>query len=190
MLKRLLLLMGLLQVGCVIHTYAHAQPLKTALNQGVISLNLGGPFLIASDGRRFTADACKAIEEGLSQCRRMATVKGSQDPELFVSYREGPQSYAFDLPKGPYAVTLHFAEPGLQDLGPRQFQVELQGRTVLPDFEVKAHRDGHVQAALSRTLLTEVAKGEPLVLRLVPLRGLPILSGIEVLPTGQSSTLD
>ena len=120
----------------------------------------------------------------------MATVKGSQDPELFVSYREGPQSYAFDLPKGPYAVTLHFAEPELQDLGPRQFQVLLQGQTVLPDFEVKANRDGHGQAALSRTLLTEVAEGEQLVLRLVPLRGLPILSGIEVLPISQSSTLD
>lgn len=193
MLKRLLLFIGCLlliglQVGCVIHTYA--QPLKTALNQGVISLNLGGRFLTASDGRRFTADACKVTEGSLSQCRRMATVKGSQDPELFVSYREGPQSYAFDLPKGSYAVTLHFAEPELQDLVPRQFQVELQGQLVLPDFDVKANRDGHGQAALSRTLLTEVAEGEQLVLRLVPLRGLPILSGIEVLPISQSSTLD
>ena len=147
--------------------------------QGVVSLNVGGENYVASDGRRFNGDDCSVRREETSLCAIMPAIQGTQHNPLYQSYRSGEQTYAFDVPNGDYAVTLHFAEPNDQAAGARLFDVLIQGLRVFKQFDVRANRDGHHQAALSRTLERIVVRNGRLKIQLTGVLGAPILSGIE-----------
>ena len=153
---------------------------RVPIHQGLVSINVGGQALIAADGRNFSEDVCDRKIMPQSSCRTMAGMKGTQDPLLYQSYRSGPQNYRFDVPEGRYAVTLHFAEPATGVGADSVFHVEIGGRRVLSDFSVKANRDGHSEAALSRTFVALVKANDGIDLRLVRSIGQPILSGLEI----------
>ncbi len=76
-------------------------------------------------------------------------IEGTDDDELFRSECWGDAAnleLVFDgLPKGPAQVTLRFAEVTLSGPGKRVFDVAINGRTVLKDFDVAAAAGGHPQ---------------------------------------------
>ena len=154
-----------------------SRPPPSAL-QGVVSLNVGGKAYVASDGRHFSGDDC-AVEQSDSPCANMASIKGTQHVPLYQSYRLGEQAYDFEVPNGDYAVTLHFAEPFDQAVGSRVFDVLVQGQPIFQQLDVRANRDGHHQAALSRTVDHIAVSDGRLEVALKAVQGAPILSAIE-----------
>ena len=58
-------------------------------------------------------------------------------PIIYESERYSMDSYVFDVPKGKYTVTLHFAETyeGISGVGERVFSVAINGKEVLKDFD-------------------------------------------------------
>ena len=154
-----------------------SRPPPSAL-QGVVSLNVGGKAYVASDGRHFSGDDC-AVEQPDSACANMASIKGTQHIPLYQSYRLGEQTYDFEVPDGDYAVTLHFAEPFDQAVGSRVFDVRIQGQPIFQQLDVRANRDGHHQAALSRTVDHIAVSDGQLEVELKAVVGAPILSAIE-----------
>ena len=83
------------------------------------------------------------------------------------------------MPNGDYAVTLHFAEPFDQAIGSRVFDVLVQGQPIFQQLDVRANRDGHHQAALSRTVDQIAVSDGRLEVALKAVQGAPILSAIE-----------
>ncbi len=88
------------------------------------------------------------------------------------------------IPLRPFSVRLHFAEPDDVPPGQRVFNVKLQGRTVLKDFDVVREA-----GAGNRALVREfkgIRASDELALELIPKsEGLtkttaPIIIGIEV----------
>jgi hypothetical protein len=89
-----------------------------------------------------------------------------------------PAPVVADVPPVPYTVRLAFAEPKEFKPGERVFDVELQGATVLSNFDVARDAGG------PRRTIVKQFHGIPvrsdLQLRFTPRLGLPILCGLEV----------
>ncbi|MFH0962564.1 MAG: malectin domain-containing carbohydrate-binding protein [Planctomycetota bacterium] len=113
------------------------------------------------DGERDSREGWK-VEGGRAIVRAGATISGTEDPELFRSYREGDFRYSFQVPEGIYDVVLHFAEsdeavgaskrrtfnvfacdrPYLAGLDPRQsFGFLTAGRIELAGVKVEAKEE-------------------------------------------------
>ena len=121
------------------------------------AVNVGGPAYEAIDGTRYEAEASVAG----GQKGRMETIKGSQDPLLYTTYRAGDIRVDHPIANGTYDVTFHFAEP--EELGPgaRLFDAYAEGRLVIDDLDVKSFRDGKAESGLTITVPNlEVADGE------------------------------
>jgi len=97
-----------------------------------------------------------------------------------LEMRDNPVS-----PPRPYTVRLHFTEPEEVAAGERVFDVKLQGKPVLTDFDVVKEAGGPRRAivkefkgvAASKEMVLEMsAKKQP-----VTDRTAPVLSAIEVL---------
>eukprot|EP01018_Ginkgo_biloba_P000736 Gb_02004 [translate_table: standard] len=72
-------------------------------------------------------------------------VTSGLDPKLYRTARISPTSlryYAIDLKNGQYTVKLHFAEIQFVDFGARIFDVYIQEKRVLQDFNIKEEAGG------------------------------------------------
>lgn len=126
-------------------------------------------------------------------------VSGTLDPDLYVGERFGNFDYAIPVPPGRYAATLHFAEtywgtdnqrPGqaLPDyrgspeggIGSRVFDVYVNGRVLLKDFDIFKQAGGAGRAVV-RTFHNLEPDGEgKLVFRFVPTRDYACVNAIEI----------
>lgn len=145
------------------------------------AVNVGGPAYTAVDGTRFVA------EESVSGGRpgEMGAVKGSQDPELYRTYREGDIRIAHPLPNGNYDVTFHFAEPADIRRGERIFGVVIEDRPALEDIDVMLFRDSQVRSALTMTVPGITIKDGSLDIRFDASMRDPLLSALVVRSRGQ-----
>jgi beta-glucanase (GH16 family) len=132
-------LIALLLVGC------EASKPETDL---VWAMNVGGPAYEGIDGVHYEAES--SVSGGT--IGQLAKVKGSQDPFLYQTYREGDIEIAHALPNGSYDITLHFAEPDDIAGGERVFGILIEGRLVLDDLDVMLFRDGKTISALTVTI--------------------------------------
>jgi len=115
-------------------------------------------------------------------------IEGTEDDELFRSESWGDAEnleFVFDgLPKGPARVTLRFAEVTLSGPGKRVFDVAVNGRTVLRDFDIAAAAGG-VRRAIDSVF--DVAAPDGIVRVTVPRRTVNYakFSAIKVAAGGQ-----
>lgn len=145
------------------------------------AVNVGGPAYAGLDGTRYEAEA--SVSGG--QTGRMETVKGSQDPALYRTYRIGDVRVDHPIANGIYDVTFHFAEPEQLGAGDRLFDAFVEGRRVIDDLDVMSFRDGKVESALTVTAPNvEVADGELNVTFEASAKE-PILSALVVRDTGR-----
>ena len=136
------------------------------------ALNVGGSHYQSVHGVTFQADDCDVEEV----CRRLDAVRGTQQERVYLSYREGPQSYRFRVADGAYALTLYFAEtPSTPD---RTFQISFNGVVYDKRFNIPRLRDGLTEAALARTWANIEPVDGVIQLDLESGSALPILSGI------------
>ncbi len=113
----------------------------------------------------------------------------TDDPWLYASAALGLQKCTIPLLAGEdgtglYDVRLMMADPDNTEAGRRTFDVKIQGRTVLEDFDVAAAAGGRNKAVVETIEGIEVA--DSLVIEMVP-KGdaaepgqLPILQGVEI----------
>ncbi|CAA0808445.1 Probable leucine-rich repeat receptor-like serine/threonine-protein kinase [Striga hermonthica] len=129
-----------------------------------------------------------------------SSVMTGENPELYMDARLSPLSltyYGFCLRNGNYTVTLHFAEIIFTNdrtygsLGRRLFDVYIQGRLVLKDFDIEREAGG-VNRPIARNF-TAVVNDTTLDIRFywagkgtngIPVRGVygPLISAISVNP--------
>ena len=112
------------------------------------AVNIGGPAYKSVDGTSYEAES--AVHGGT--VGRISQVKGSQDPELYRTFRTGDVRVTRPLQSGTYDITFHFAEPGDVAAGERVFDAFVEGERVMDDVDVMLFRDGKVRSALSVTV--------------------------------------
>jgi outer membrane protein assembly factor BamB len=119
-----------------------------------------------------------------------AKFAGTADPWLFASGAAGMTSCVIPLDApgaapARYTVRLLFAEPENTKAGTRVFDVKLQGKTVLPAFDIFKAAAGAGRALVKE--VKDVEASESLALELVPQGNLtapaamPVINGIEII---------
>ncbi|MDJ0910000.1 MAG: family 16 glycosylhydrolase [Woeseiaceae bacterium] len=126
----------------------------------VWAVNVGGPAYDGVDGTSYEAES--SVSGGT--IGEMEQVKGSQDPTLYQTYREGDIRVARAIENGSYDLTFHFAEPDPEREyrpGERVFDAFAEDRIVIDDIDVATFRDGKPISALTVTVPNvEVSDGE------------------------------
>jgi len=106
-------------------------------------------------------------------------------PWVAASGMEGLQSLSLKgLKAGSYAVCLVFAEPGKKKAGERVFNVRVQGKGLLENFDVAKESGGSMRAVTKTRGNVAVGEDGRLLVELEAKAGIPILSGIELVRDG------
>ena len=101
-------------------------------------LNAGGPALPTTLGP-FAADQYYSPNSRTGATT--APIAGTPDPALYQTERystTGTLSYAVPVPAGRYSVVLHFAENYWKQPGQRVFDINLEGRNVVTNYDILA----------------------------------------------------
>ena len=136
-----------------------------------IYINAGGTTLIDSSSKKWED---KGFSSGTSVYSNFSPISGVDDAShqgLFQTERYNlaggsDMTYTLKVPPGPYLVTLYFCEIYVGGPGSRKFDVNIQGTTVLSDFDIFAVAGGGFKA-VSRTFQVSVAQGNDLVIKLI-----------------------
>ncbi len=184
-LRLTLVLCALLAAGCGADGTDTSSANDSTYGDLVWAVNVGGPAYGGVDGTAFAAE--ESVSGGV--VGSLETVKGSQDPELYKSYRTGDIQIAHPIANGTYDITFHFAEPDEVGGNERVFDGFAEGNRVIDDLDVMLFRDGKVFSALTVTTPNvEVTDGE-LNVSFEASIGEPTLSGLVVRnknrPTGE-----
>jgi beta-galactosidase len=123
---------------------------------------------------------------------------GTKNDPIFQTQRDSLTSYKFDVPKGKYEITLHFAEllsekqrkKLIYNLNAgdseqksdkptdRLFTVKMNNEPVLTDFNIAKEYSG--QRAVSKTFYVEVTDQQGITVSFEGISGNPVINGIKV----------
>ncbi len=142
----------------------------------VWAMNVGGPAFTGLDGTAYVAE--ESVSGG--DLGQMEIVKGSQDPVLYQTYREGDIEIAHPIANGTYDVTFHFAEPDEVNRGERVFDTFAEEQRVIEDLDVMLFRDGKTISALTVTAPNVVVADGELNVRFEASTNEPVLSAVVV----------
>lgn len=160
------------------------------------AVNCGGKrFYRAKSGKLFFPDRVYQDkgygrdEHALSVERSTTGLQGSADAELFATEVYTLGSYRFDVKPGRYTVKLYFKagyEPGARS-GVFVFNVALEGKTVLPNFDI-FEACGKTFNGVTIVELTDVAVSDGVLdIEFTPAPGshpsVTLCNAIEVIPT-------
>ena len=107
-------------------------------------------------------------------------IKGSQEPQLFESYRSGEVELSLPIDNGDYAITFYFAEPEDTRVGDRVFDVIVENKTRIDSLDVRLARDGKVLSSLARTVTDVTVLDGTLNIQLAKKKGTPVMHGLLV----------
>lgn len=140
----------------------------------LLAINVGGLSYTATDGTIFNPDIFDVdVSKG-----QTSNIKGSQDPTIYQTYREGDMQLTQALPNGEYDLIFHFAEPNETAIGARLFNVYAQGNKVISDLDIRGARDGKAFSALDRAVSNVSVTNGQLDIELKGIKGEPVLSGL------------
>jgi hypothetical protein len=158
----------------------------TTTENFVLRVDAGGDGLVDSMGNSWSPDTGSIVG---STAVVSQSIAGTDDSLLYRSLRWNASyaselEYAFEVPNGEYVVKLHFAEIylGAAYVGGRVFDVEIEGGKVLSDLDVFAEVGAN--AALVKTIVTEVRDSQINIRFLHGAREHPFVSAIEVISSG------
>ena len=141
-----------------------------------LAVNIGGSAYTGSDGVHYQADTLKS-GAFLGQSK---TIKGSQDSELYRSFRMGDLALELPMENGLYEITYKFAEPFETPVGQRVFDVLAQEQVVIKNLDVRLARDGKILSSLDRTVTGIEVKNGVLKLGFKAIKGEPLLHALIV----------
>jgi uncharacterized protein YkwD len=108
-----------------------------------IRVNSGGAAMTDPSGNAWSGDSSYSGGTTLSSWQ---VVANTSTPALYQTSRYGNFSYQFAVPNGNYNVTLKFAEISAIGAGQRQFNVLINGATVLSNFDIYTQAGGALRA--------------------------------------------
>lgn len=147
------------------------------INHGVVwAVNIGGDAHLSIDGINYQADILN-LTAGKGT---IDEILGSQDSEVFKSYRQGDLVIQKQLPNGLYDIVFKFAEPNDIAIGERVFDVYAQQKIVIADLDIRLARDGKNKSALVRAVTNVEVENGNLELSLESQKGEPVLNAIIV----------
>ena len=142
----------------------------------VWAVNVGGASYVGVDGTLFEAES----SDSGGSVGTMEVVKGSQDSELYRTFRTGDIEVARDIANGTYDITFHFAEPADIGRDERIFSAFAEGERIIGDIDVMLWRDGKVRSALTVTVPSVTVSDGELNVHFEAQRMRPVLSGLVV----------
>jgi hypothetical protein len=146
-----------------------------------------GPAFVDSFGRTWLGD--RYYDGGRPYKAPDLAVRGTLDPEMYQTAREGNFRYDIPLKPGVYELHLHFAEqvyglsnPMLGGDGDRVFGVRANGERLLSGFDLVMDAGG--PALADERVFTDISPAEDgrLHLQFAGVRSGAILTGIDLLP--------
>lgn len=161
----------------VLSNPAIASSYNSDYQQGVaIAINIGGPEYAGFDGVLYAADTLPLTLPK----KQSGTIKGSQDPVLYQSYRVGDMRIPLSVENGLYDITFKFAEPEDVSVGERLIDVYAQQALVLKGLDVRKARDGKILSSLDKTITGVQVTDGTLELALQGSKQLPVLHALIV----------
>ena len=169
--------------------------LERLVHGETVRINCGGDRYEAADGVVWEGDRfarggqlfnpklefgfATAPTDGMEKSSR--EIAGTEDDALYQTERHFilpsfPVGYRIPLPSSDYRLTLHFAEIYFDEPGKRRFDVRVEDKVVLGDYELC---DGAVSTACRQLVDTSVKDGL-LEIGFVAGVGYPKLSAIEI----------
>lgn len=142
-----------------------------------IRINAGGSDYTDPSGKVWKADT--GYNTG-SVYGTSAAITGTATPGVYQTTRwnTGGFTYTFTVPNGSYAVNLKFAEIYYTQPGQRVFNVMINGKPALSNFDIMAHA-GAANAAADRLFTVGTTNGQ-IVIQFTPVTGDPLVKGIEI----------
>jgi len=134
-----------------------------------------GGFVADTD---YTGGNTKTVADAIN-----VSIANAAPPAVYQSERWGACAYGLPLPAGSYTVRLHFAETTYRAAGKRRFNVDLNGKRVLTEFDVFAEAGGADKAVVRD--FPGIAPGPDGLITVAFTRGSvdePKISGIQILP--------
>ena len=149
---------------------------EEVMSNQVWAINVGGDAYIDIDGVNYDAES--HVEGG--DIGTLDTIKGSQAPVLYQTYRRGDVRVTRPMDNGVYDITFYFAEPDEVNQEERVFDIFVQGQRVAQDTDVMLFRDGKIHSALTVTVPGVAVSDRELTVHFEASRGEPILSALLV----------
>jgi hypothetical protein len=161
-----------------------APPPPTSTTFTPIRVNAGGGAYTDAQGRAWKADT------GYSGGTKWSTtlpVAKTATPALYQTLRYGAFSYQFTVPDGSYTVNLKFAEASQTAAGLRQFNVAINGATVLRNFDIVAATGGKL-IAIDKSFPVSVTGGRIAIQFSNGAAKWPLVNAIEIVQGTSSGT--
>lgn len=155
---------------------ATATPTPTTFTP--LFINSGGSAVTDSLGLGWAAD--KYYTNGTPWSTAHSII-GTLSPQLYQSCRYGNFYYPISVPNGNYAVILKFAEISRTGAGQRVFNVQINGKPVLTNFDIIG-AVGAPFVTLDKTFLAVVSNGALVLGFTQGPADLPLVNAIEILP--------
>ena len=155
---------------------------------GVVRLLAGYSGPLHPDPSGFIWEADRYFEGGGGWRGSPGFTARTNDPPLFQTTRTGDTAYAIPLPPGVYELHLYFVEPSFGPglgggEGSRTFNVFVNGKNVLPGFDVESDAMG-LNVADERVFKdVGPAPDGKLHVSLESQSGKPLISGLAVVPS-------
>jgi Ca2+-binding RTX toxin-like protein len=139
----------------------------------ILAINAGGPTFVLNTGVTYQADTDFT---GGAAANIPTPIANTDNDPIFYSYRTGSSfSYSIPVPNGTYNLVLNFVDPTDTAAGQRKFNVSVQGKQVLTNFDIVAATGP--STAISKAYAVIVTNGT-LNLTFTGTVGNAILSGI------------
>lgn len=151
---------------------------ELAVNVGVKAEMADDDGVIWVGDRPYTPGGFGFIGGKPMQFSKELPVRGSTQPPLYFTYREGLEGYRFDVPDGQYELELRFAEPTATAPRERVFDVRANGRVVVAQLDLLAQAG--TGWAVPITTMVDVRNGQGLQVTFGAVVGQPLLSAIRV----------
>ena len=154
----------------------------------VLLMDAGGPGMVDSTSGRWSAEAYRSGASQATSFTQAVNTTGLTNPPPQAVLQSLVQSngnsgqvmrYALPLADGDYQIRLFFVDPTSTGANQRKFDVNLQGQTVLTNYDIFAEA-GAIRKAVARALSFTASLGSGLDLSFINRTGQAMISGFEI----------
>jgi beta-glucanase (GH16 family) len=151
-------------------------PLPLHQDSVVWAVNVGGGAYRGTDGVNYVSE--QSVFGGA--VGRVEKALGTQDRELYKSYRHGEITVQHPLPNGVYDLTFKFTEPEDIPVGARVFDVIAEEQVVIADLDIRQMRDNNHVSGLANAVTDVYVNDGQLDVSFSAHTGKPVLSALVV----------
>jgi hypothetical protein len=151
-------------------------PVPATLSGPPYRIHSGGGAVADASGLGWSADGDYS---GGSTWSTASGIAATASPNLYQTCRYGNFTYTLPVSNGSYTVTLKFAEISRTGPGQRQFNVAINGNSVLSNFDVFAQAGG-ANIALDKSFPVTVTGGQISIQFTTGASDLPLVNAIDV----------